>query len=240
MFRLTPRFTFALPLVALSSLLLMTSPTAAQADFIQLQLNSSNDFGAGYGYSDTIGGNAISNAYLSMNGGTTFINYADGPTTSIRLPTTTLGTFTYQFYYTNAFANALTLQLWSRDRTVHLPDIVVSTQRDKPASAFAPVFDPSTAPPFAYPNGTPPGSKQAVIGDRLVTLTGFAFTNGAGPALAFSVEPGTLHTPEIYGEFTYEVSELVPEASALASGLLPVVLVLLLRRRKSPRATTET
>ena len=148
-------------LFLLMSLLLWSG--SARADFTDLQLNSSNDFSAGYGYSDTIGGNFISNAYLSQNNGVSFLNSGDGPTTAIHLPTSTIGTFTYQFYYTNAFANFLTLQLWSANRNSFQPDIVASTRRDSAPGAFLPIFDPSTAPPFEYPNGTPTGSMQAKI-----------------------------------------------------------------------------
>ncbi len=192
----------------LMSLLLLSG--SAQADFTDLQLNSSNDFSAGYGYSDTIGGNFISNAYLSQNNGVSFLNTGDGPTTAIHLPTSTVGTFTYQFYYINAFANVLTLQLWSANRNSFQPDIVVSTWRDSAPGAFLPIFDPSTAPPFEYPNGTPPGSIQAKIGGYIITLTGFSFTNGSGPATAYSVTPGASISPEIFGQFTYVV-EINPE-----------------------------
>jgi hypothetical protein len=127
----------------------------ARADFISLQLNSSNDNNAGWGYATTtgdnyrVGGNYgdafssthISNVYLSQNNGLTFLNSGDGPSTAIDLPTSTIGTFTYQFYYTNAWAHALTLQLWSTSPDLSAPSIVVSTQHDSAPGAFAATAD---------------------------------------------------------------------------------------------------
>lgn len=178
----------------------------AKRDFVDLQLNSSADFGQGYGYSDTIPGNSIYNAYLSQTNGASFLNSGDGASTLIHLPTSTVGTFTYQFYYTNAFANQLTLQLWAGDRTLAAPNIVMSTQRDSAATSFTATFDPATAPPFAYPYGTPPGSSMIVIDGYAITLTEFEFTNGTGPATAFDVTSGLANSPEIFGHFTYDVS----------------------------------
>jgi hypothetical protein len=199
---------------------------AARAGVISLQLNSSADNGQGYGYATTtgnnfrIGGNYgpigdthISNVYLSNDHGLTFLNSGDGPTTAINLPTSTVGTFTYQFYYTNAWAHALTLQLWSSSPESFGPTIVVSTQHDSAPGSFVPTFEPSTVPPFVFPAlaELPPGSAQTTVEDYTVTLTEFAFTNGSGPAHPFFVTPGDSFTPEIYGEFTYQVT---PEPSS--------------------------
>ena len=208
----------------------------ARADIVDLQLNSSADFGQGYGYSDTIGGNFIYNAYLSQDNGASFLNPGDGPTTSIDLPTSTVGTFTYEFYYTNAFANDLTLQLWAADRNLTQPDIVVSTHRDSNPRSFLAIFDPSTAPPFAYPDGTPAGAAQAIIGGYTVTLKEFAFTNGTGPASAYAVTSGASISPEISGHFTFEVAAATPlPPTAFAALSLMGLLGLSTRIRRRTR-----